>query len=498
MNKKYEQLKKYIDKRVALGAAMALFEWDDATLAPEESVENNAKIKGILAGESHKALINEEVKALLDELKDADDLNETEKKIVNIMLKEYEQLDAVTAEEYKDYNELVANSINAWEKAKESNDFSVFAPYLEKVIAFNKKMATNRNKNNDSLYNILLGDYEEGFTTEVLDKFFEELKNGIVPLAKQIKAKEDSINFDFLRKDYDIEKQKEFNYFLAEYIGFDFKKGVIAESAHPFTTNWHNKDVRITTHYYKNQPESAMFSTIHEGGHALYEMNIADKYTLTPLGTGTSMGVHESQSRFMENVIGRRESFWKPIYGKLQEMFSDNLSDVNLEDFMKAANRVEHGYIRTETDELTYSLQVIIRYEIEKLFMENDIDVNELPEIWNKKYEEYLGLKPRNVSEGILQDIHWSQGGIGYFPSYALGSAFAAQFFHKMQEEFDVDKALMEGKVDKITTWLKENIHQYGSAKNAKELLMDVTGEELNTKYYVEYLREKYSKLYDL
>ncbi|MBQ9766410.1 MAG: carboxypeptidase M32 [Lachnospiraceae bacterium] len=498
MNKKYEQLKKYIDKRVALGAAMALFEWDDATLAPEESVENNAKIKGILAGESHKALINEEVKALLDELKDADDLNETEKKIVNIMLKEYEQLDAVTAEEYKDYNELVANSINAWEKAKESNDFSVFAPYLEKVIAFNKKMATNRNKNNDSLYNILLGDYEEGFTTEVLDKFFEELKNGIVPLAKQIKAKEDSINFDFLRKDYDIEKQKEFNYFLAEYIGFDFKKGVIAESAHPFTTNWHNKDVRITTHYYKNQPESAMFSTIHEGGHALYEMNIADKYTLTPLGTGTSMGVHESQSRFMENVIGRRESFWKPIYGKLQEMFSDNLSDVNLEDFMKAANRVEHGYIRTEADELTYSLHVIIRYEIEKLFMENDIDVNELPEIWNKKYEEYLGLKPRNVSEGILQDIHWSQGGIGYFPSYALGSAFAAQFFHKMQEEFDVDKALMEGKVDKITTWLKENIHQYGSAKNAKELLMDVTGEELNTKYYVEYLREKYSKLYDL
>ena len=227
-------------------------------------------------------------------------------------------------------------------------------------------------------------------------------------------------------------------------------------------------------------------------------MNIADKYTLTALGGGTSMGVHESQSRFMENYIGRSESFWKPIYGKLQEMFSENLSDVSLEDFMKAVNRVEHGFIRTEADELTYSLHVIIRYEIEKMFMEGDIDVNELPDIWNKKYTEYLGITPKNVSEGILQDIHWSQGGIGYFPSYALGSAFGAQFFHKMKEEFDVDEALEDGKLDKITTWLKENIHQHGGFKNAKELLRDVTGEELNTKYYVDYLTEKYSKLYNL
>ena len=498
MNQNFVKLQEYMDKSKAISAALALFEWDNETLAPEAAIENTSKFMGILAGENHKALINDEVRGLLDTLKDADDLNETEKKIVDKMLKEYEQLDAVTAEEYKEYNELTAKSTNAWASAKEKNDFSIFAPYLEKIIAFNKKMASNRSKDGENIYNVLLDDFEEGFTTEVLDKFFNELKEGIVPLAKKIKAKEDSINFDFLRKDYDIEKQKEFNKFLAEYIGFDFKKGVIAESEHPFTTNWHNCDVRITTHYYKNMPESAMFSTIHEGGHALYEMNIADKYTLTALGGGTSMGVHESQSRFMENYIGRSESFWKPIYGKLQEMFSENLSDVSLEDFMKAVNRVEHGFIRTEADELTYSLHVIIRYEIEKMFMEGDIDVNELPDIWNKKYTEYLGITPKNVSEGILQDIHWSQGGIGYFPSYALGSAFGAQFFHKMKEEFDVDEALEDGKLDKITTWLKENIHQHGGFKNAKELLRDVTGEELNTKYYVDYLTEKYSKLYNL
>ncbi len=498
MNQKFEKLREYMDKSIALSSAMALFSWDNETLAPEAAIENTSKIMGILAGENHKALINDDVRALVNELQNADDLTETEKKIVDIMIKEYKQLDAVTAEEYKEYSELTARSSNAWASAKEKNDFSVFAPFLKEIIAFNKKMAANRSESKKNIYDVLLNDYEEGFSTEVLDKFFDELKKGIMPLAKKIKEKEDNINFDFLRKDYDIEKQKEFNRFLAEYIGFDFTKGVIAESEHPFTTNWHNNDVRITTHYYKNMPESALFSTIHEGGHALYEMNVADKYTLTPLGGGTSMGVHESQSRFMENFIGRSESFWKPIYGKLQELFSDNLKEVELSDFMKAVNRVEHGFIRTEADELTYSLHVIIRYEIEKMFMENDIDVNELPEIWNKKYTEYLGITPKNVSEGILQDIHWSQGSIGYFPSYALGSAFAAQFYNKMKEEIDIDAALEEGKLDKITTWLKENIHQYGASKNAKELLRDVTGEELNTKYYVDYLTEKYSKLYNL
>lgn len=498
MNKNYERLQEYIEKSIAISAALAVFEWDNETLAPESAIENTSRIMGILAKENHKALINDEVKELLSVLEKEDGLTFTEKKTVCKLKKEYEKLDAVTAEEYQEYNELTAKSANAWAKAKEQNDFSIFAPFLEKIIAFNKKMAAGRSKDGVRIYNVLLDDYEEGFTTDVLDKFFEELKNGILPLANKIKEKEDSIDFKFLRKDYDIKKQKEFNRFLAEYLGFDFSKGVIAESEHPFTTNWHNHDVRITTHYYRNMPESAIFSTIHEAGHALYEMNIADRYTMTMLAGGTSMGVHESQSRFMENFIGRSEAFWKPIYSKLQETFKENLGDVELQDFMRAVNRVEHGFIRTEADELTYCIHIIIRYEIEKLFMEGNINIGELPQIWNDKYEEYLGIKPENVSEGILQDIHWSQGSIGYFPSYALGSAFAAQFFHKMKEEIDVEGALFEGNVAKITTWLKENIHQYGSAKNARELLKDVTGEELNTKYYIDYLTKKYSRLYKI
>lgn len=498
MNKNYERLQEYIEKSIAISSALAVFEWDNETLAPESAIENTSRIMGILAKENHKALINDEVKKLLSVLEKEDGLTLIEKKTVRKLKKEYEKLDAVTAEEYQEYNELTAKSASAWAKAKELNDFSVFAPFLEKIIAFNKKLAANRSKDGKCIYNVLLNDYEEGFTEDVLDKFFEELKEGILPLADRIKEKEASIDFKFLRKDYDIQKQKEFNSFLAGYVGFDFSKGVIAESEHPFTTNWHNHDVRITTHYYKNMPESAIFSTIHEAGHALYEMNIADKYTMTMLAGGTSMGVHESQSRFMENFIGRSEGFWKPLYPKLQEAFKENLGDVGLEDFMRAVNRVEHGFIRTEADELTYCIHIIIRYEIEKLFMEGNVNIDELPQIWNSKYEEYLGIKPENVSEGILQDIHWSQGSIGYFPSYALGSAFAAQFFHKMQEEIDVEEALSDGNVTRITTWLRENIHQYGSSKNARELLKDVTGEELNTKYYIDYLTKKYSRLYRL
>lgn len=498
MNKNFEKLKDYMDKGIALSAAMGLFEWDNETLAPSAAIENTSKIMGILAKENHEALINDEVRELFAGLENAEDLTETEKLIVKKMQKEFKKLSAVTAKEYKDYNELTAKSANAWATAKENNDFSGFAPYLEKIIAFNKKTAKNRVEDRTSPYDVLLEDFEEGFTTEVLDKFFGELKEGILPLADKIKEKEDTVRADFLRKSYDIEKQKEFNRFIAEYIGFDFNKGVIAESEHPFTTGWHNNDVRITTHYYENMPESAIFSTIHESGHALYEMNVADKYTLSVLGGGTSMGVHESQSRFMENFIGRSKAFWEPVYPKLQEYFPENLKDISLDDFVKAVNRVEHGFIRTEADELTYSLHIIIRYEIEKQFMEGELDINEIPREWNKKYREYLGITPENVSEGVLQDIHWSQGSIGYFPSYALGNAFAAQFYHKMNEAFDVDEALRAGNIGRVTTWLRENIHQYGATKNATELLRDVTGEELNTKYYIDYLTKKYTKLYDL
>ena len=332
---------------------------------------------------------------------------------------------------------------------------------------------------------------------ENLDRFFGVLKKELVPFLKKVMEEGKKVEDSFLKGDYPEKKQEELGRFLAEYVGFDFDRGVMAVSAHPFTTNLHNKDVRITTHY-TDCVDSSLFSVIHEAGHAIYELGIGDDLTLTPVGQGASMGMHESQSRFFENIIGRSRSFWVPIYARIQEMFPEQLGKVDLDHFVEAVNKVTPGLIRTEADELSYSLHVLIRYEIEKMLIEEDLDVEKLPQLWADKYEEYLGVRPENQAEGVLQDIHWSQGSFGYFPSYALGSAFGAQLYYHMKEIMDFDGLLREGKVDVIRDYLREHIHRYGKLKDSRQILKDVTGEDFNPEYYVRYLKEKYSAVYGL
>jgi carboxypeptidase Taq len=271
----------------------------------------------------------------------------------------------------------------------------------------------------------------------------------------------------------------------------------MAVSAHPFTTNLHNRDVRITTHY-TDRVDSSLFSVIHEAGHGIYEMGIRDELTLTMAGQGASMGMHESQSRFFENIIGRSRAFWEPVYGKVQSLFPEKLGNVPLDRFVEAVNKVEPGLIRTEADELSYSLHVLIRYEIEKMLIEEDLEVEKLPEIWADKYEEYLGVRPKNPAEGVLQDIHWSQGSFGYFPSYALGSAFGAQIYYHMKKVMDFDGLLQKGEIGTIRAYLREHIHQYGKMKTSREILFNMTGEDFKPEYYVRYLKEKYGKIYEV
>jgi carboxypeptidase Taq len=241
-----------------------------------------------------------------------------------------------------------------------------------------------------------------------------------------------------------------------------------------------------------------MFSIIHEGGHALYEMNIDDSLTQTLVGTGASMGMHESQSRFYENIIGRSEAFWAPIYNKLVDTYPENLKNISLEHFIKGINKAEPSLIRTEADELSYPLHIIIRYEIEKMIFSGEADVEKLPQLWNKKYEEYLGISPQNDAEGILQDTHWSFGEFGYFPSYAIGSAVASQLYAKILDLMPFEDYLREGNLTPIREFLRDNIHKYGATKNTNQILKDVTGEEFNPDYYIDYLKNKYEKLYEL
>lgn len=497
----FEQLQPYLDKAYAYRTALTMLSWDNSTAAPKDAAEFTAKAIGILSREKYHTIINEEVKGLLAELSTQEEqakLTAYEKAIVKQVKKQYQDLEAIPAEEYQAYQILRTKGKAIWERAKIENDYRLFAPVLKEIIAYTKKFAGYKKKEGQTLYDVQLNDYEEGFTTEILDDFFGKLRNALAPLVHEIRQKKDCISQDFLHQTYDVEKQKKLSHFLAEYVGFDFHRGVMAESAHPFTTNFHNRDVRITNHYKENKLEDAIFSVIHESGHALYEMAIDDAITLSPIGEGTSMGMHESQSRFYENNLGRSRAFWKPIYSKVQELFPVELDQVPLEEFYRAINYAAPGLIRTAADELTYPFHIMIRYEMEKMIFEQDVDVMELPKLWNQKYEEYLGITPENDTVGILQDIHWAGGKFGYFPSYALGSAIAAQLYHYMETVMPVKTYLEEGNLKPIQEFLKERIHKYGASKTTQELLKETTGEEFNPEYYIAYLTKKYSELYQI
>ncbi len=494
MNQSFEKLQNQLEKAMALQTAMVLFEWDNETAAPKEAAERTAAVIGSLSSQYLDIMTGEKLKhALAECLGQTSGMTEAEQAVVRETKEEVEKLERIPADEYRRFAELTARATGIWADAREKRDFSLFAPVLKEIVDYQKRFASYQAKEGQKLYDVMLNNYEKDFGMKELDEFFRVVKEGIVPLLKESAKRSEQIDDSFLSAGYTEEQQEKAARFLAEYVGFDFNRGILAVSAHPFTTNLHNKDVRITTHYL-DRIDSSIYSVIHESGHAVYELGIRDDLTQTPVGQGASMGMHESQSRFFENIMGRNRNFWVPIYGKMQEIFGSPLKDVSLDDFLAAVNKTVPGLIRTEADELSYCLHVLVRYEIEKLMIEENADIDSLPGLWNDKYEEYLGVRPRHDGEGILQDIHWSQGSFGYFPSYALGNAFGAQLYHRMKQEMDFDGLLREGKADVIREYLRKHIHQYGKLKTSRELLKDATGEDFNPAYYVEYLTERYGK----
>lgn len=497
MNNSYQELQPYLERAMAFQTALVLLEWDNETLAPKEAAPYTATMQGALSAAYQELMTDEKVKALLLQCEWDQELTKEQRAIVREAKEEMEQLACIPPEEYREFQELVSSSTGVWAKARKEKDFDAFAPTLEKIISFQKRFASYRAKDGQKLYDIMLDTYEKGFNMEKLDEFFGGLKKELVPFLKEIMDSKVEIDDSFLTGDYPEDKQRELAEYLAEYVGFDFEKGVLAVSAHPFTTNLHNHDVRITTHY-SDSVDSSLFSVIHEAGHGIYELGVDDALTQTFVGQGASMGMHESQSRFFENIIGRNGAFWFLPYPKMQELFPEQLGHVSQEQFVEAINKVQPGLIRTAADELTYSLHVLVRYELEKMLVEEDLDVKELPKLWADKYEEYLGVRPEDVSEGVLQDIHWSQGSFGYFPSYALGSAFGAQMLAHMKKEMDFDGLLKQGDIAAIREYLREHIHRFGKVKTSRELLKDMTGEDFDPQYYLDYLKEKYGSLYQI
>lgn len=491
----------YVKKMTAFNEALGLMYWDLRTGAPKQGVNQRSEVIGMLSSEVFHMSTSETMAAFIAKLlneKVNGQLSEITKKTLLECKKDYDRNKKIPANEYKEYVILQSKAENIWEEAREKNDFQLFQPYLEKLVEMTKRFIDYWGYE-ENKYNTLLDLFEPGVTVDVLDEVFTQLKDGIIPLVKQIASTSKKLETNCLTQSFPKENQRDFSLDILKQMGYNFHAGRLDETVHPFAIGLNPGDVRVTTRYDENDFRTAVFGTIHEGGHALYEQNISEELTGTPLCSGTSYGIHESQSLFYENFVGRNKSFWKKNYSLLKKYAPDQFNEVPLTAFYEAINESKPSLIRIEADELTYCLHIIIRYEIEKSLFNDEIEVKDLPRVWNDKYEQYLGIRPEKDGEGVLQDVHWAGGNFGYFPSYALGYMYAAQFKAAMLKDIPAfDELLATGELLPIKDWFTTHVHQYGKLKEPLEILQDVTGEGLNASYLINYLKEKYSQIYEI
>lgn len=490
----------YIEKsqKIAdINYSSAVLNWDMETYMPEKGNLHRARQLGTLAGIGHELSTGDELGKLLDLLQKDTSLSEREKRNVQLSLKSYLREKKFTTEFVIERSKAISETYHSWIEARKANDFNIYEPQLKKLVDIKRKEAEIIDFE-DHPYDALLDLYEPDAKTKEIDAVFADVKTHLVPFVKQIISKTKPQD-DFLHKHYDRDKQWNFGMMLLEKMGYDFKAGRQDISVHPFTTSFSPLDVRVTTRINENDFTSMTWSCIHEGGHALYEQGLpADQYGL-PLGEAISLGIHESQSRLWENCVGRSLSYWKANYAELQKSFPENLGNVSLNDFYKAINLVKQSFIRTEADELTYHLHVFIRFEIEKGLIEGSLQVKDLPEIWNAKYKEYLGVDVPDDKTGVLQDIHWSHGSFGYFPTYSIGSFYAVQFFNQAKKDLpNLVSEIESGNTSSLLKWLREKIHCHGRMYSAQESCERVTGEKLNFSHFMNYAKEKYGAIYSV
>ncbi|WP_141501762.1 carboxypeptidase M32 [Paenibacillus luteus] len=499
-NEALNSFKETIRKIKSYEEALGVLYWDLRTGAPRKGMDNRSEVIGALSADQFKLSTSPELGEWISELEEStaySGLSEIDQRLVTETRKEYDRSVKIPPKLYQEYVVLASQSESKWEEAKENNDYAGFQPYLEKVISYTNQFIDLWGAK-ETRYDTLLDQYEPGMTVAELDRVFGGLRAKLVPLAAAIANSPHQPDESFLKQNYDKSAQKAFSLYILEQMGYNFEAGRLDESAHPFATGLSPGDVRITTRYLEDDVTSALFGTIHEGGHALYEQNIMEELIGTTLCTGTSMGIHESQSRFWENVIGRSRPFWNQYFGELQKRFPGQL-DVSVDQFYRGNNVVKPSLIRIEADELTYNLHIIIRYEMEKLIFNGGAKAADLPAIWNDKYKEYLGVTPPNDAEGVLQDVHWSGGAFGYFPSYSLGNMYAAQIADTMEKELhSFWTNVGGGELLPIKDWLTERIYKYGKLRSPSELIESVTGKPLDPQYLVDYLTKKYTDIYKL
>ncbi len=501
MEEKLRELKNRLAEISDLNSAASVLGWDQQTYMPPGGATARAQQLATLSHIIHEKFIDDRIGYLLEELHDyAGSLpyDSDDASLIRVTKREYDKARKIPPALVSEIAQASAQAFEAWRKAKAESKFAIFSPYFQRNLDLKKRYAECLGYT-DRIYDPLLDQYEPGMKASQVESVFTNLKKEIVPLVHGIGSKSNTVDDSFLHQFFDEQKQWDIGVEAARLLGYVFERGRQDRSPHPFTTTFSLDDVRITTRFVPDYFSAAFFATIHETGHALYEQGIRHELERTPLGEGASLGVHESQSRMWENLIGRSRPFWKFFLPRLQFVFPEQFKNIDAEQMYRAVNRVQPSYIRVEADEVTYNLHIMIRFELENALLEGRVSTGDLPEAWNAKMQEYLGIVPPDDTHGVLQDVHWSYGSFGYFPTYSIGNFFAAQIFDQIKKDIpDLDTHIEKGKFHYLLDWLHANLHTHGRKFTLNELAEKITGEALQIHHFITYLKTKFGEIYHL
>ncbi len=496
-----EQLKARLGEISDLRRASALVGWDQQTYMPPGGSAARAEQSSTLQKVIHEMFTADETGRLLEaaaaEVASLD-ADSDEARLVSVTHRDYHKARKVPAQLVAEIARATGQAVDVWVAARAQSDWKPFSPHLAKIIDLERQLADALGYT-DRMYDALLDQYEPDMQTAQVEAVFDAIKPELIALAKAISAKAAAANNEVLHREYEEDKQWAFGLEVIKRYGFDFERGRQDKSVHPFTTSFSINDVRITTRVNHDFLSPALFGTLHETGHALYEQGVSQTLERTPLADGASLGMHESQSRLWENLVGRSRPFWKFFFPRLKEFFPQQLADQTLDSFYRAANKVSPSTIRVEADEVTYGLHIMLRFELENDMLDGRLKIDEVPEAWNAKMQESLGITPPTTGEGALQDIHWSIGSIGYFPTYQLGNLISLQLWDKINAGLpDLTDQIEQGEFSALHDWLRTHLYQHGRKFTSNELLQRITGDGLNPAPYLKYLKAKYGEIYGL
>ena len=498
--KQLSQLKSILQKHSDLAAVIGLLQWDLETYMPTGASNGRSYQLATLTRIAHETLTSDQVGQLLEELlpfSEQLDADSDDARLIQVANRRYEKSVRVPANLMAEIARVAGEAHHVWVRARENADFASFKPSLEKILELKRQYADHFQPY-DHIYDPLLDDYEPGLLTSEVQEIFSALRPQQVELLRAISARP-QIDDSFLHQNFDENAQWYFGVEVITDYGYDWEHGRQDKTAHPFTQSIGIGDVRVTTRVLDNYFSSAFFSTTHESGHGIYEQGVDPNLGRTPLARGASLALHESQSRMYENLIGRSQSFWSHYYPRLQEVFPVQLGNIPMSDFYKAINKVEPSLIRVEADEATYNLHIMLRLDLEIALIEGSLAIKDLPEAWNAGMQDFLGLTPPDDAQGVLQDVHWSQGYFGYFSTYALGNLISAQLWECMLKDIpDVEQQIQGGDFNALTAWMREKVHRHGAKFKPQELVQRITGGKIDKEPYLRYLTRKYSDIYQL